>query len=737
MLKKKNIAMVMAATTVATSVAPVFAAGVERTQLEEEALIARVEELLNTKYSDAKEDGDGLINTEATGVNTYTNSVYKIQSNINKQGATLAAGSFVDVTSVADLKDYIEAAKTNRIQLTLTVTDKGHKEEDGKIVAVEEDKYSYYPNVQVGAGQTIDSNKLNRISAKAVNNGNNEATIQLANGTDIELVKGDHVLDLDKPVDENGNVISTATNLDRDTALKVVGFKKLEGTTTGVQDIADRIVSELSFNTSITELEVELSELMSGNMYTNDGADFVNDLIKTHTGATFVKNGVEYQVKLDAPTTNITSVTSTKDGYKFEINLKFANTSRPLPAANNLKITVVGDSQSKLNTIANDIKTKSIVTAYGSVRNLEGENRFETAVSISKESFQNEGVTATATKLQANAVVLVGENAIVDGLAAAPLARQEQAPILLAKKDSIPSETMNEIKRILPRDGKVYIVGGENTISEEVEAQLIDEMNAQIVRLNGEDRYETSLKIAEQMTKNAGARYTMTDLFVVGGEGEADAMSIAAIAANKTTGSAVAPIIVTPEAGLTKDQKIFLKDNKALAVAGAQHSGNITNVGVIGGTSKISTKVITDIKSNLESTDVVERVAGDDRKETNYKVINKYAGNLKQAYLNNNPTNQEATKNDIFVAQDGYVGGNGKLIDALAAAPLAGRNGAPIVLATEDLTVDQERVIDQKTDAHDIYNSTAANRRFNRLTKIGGGVSETTIAKLLKVLGLN
>ena len=265
---------------------------------------------------------------------------------------------------------------------------------------------------------------------------------------------------------------------------------------------------------------------------------------------------------------------------------------------------------------------------------------------------------------------------------------------------------MNEIKRVLNKKQTIYIVGGENTISKEVEAQLIKEMDARIVRLAGDDRYDTSLKIAKAMDKT-----TMTNAFVVGGEGEADAMSIAAVAtkltANETT---AAPIIVSPEAGLTQDAKDFLYKNKT----------GITDVTVVGGTSKVSKQVIKDVKANVETSDTVERIAGADRKETNAMVINTYYG-------------ADALKkdvNDIFVAQDGYVGGNGKLVDALAVAPLAGRVEAPIVLATDNLSEEQETVIDTLTDKH-------TELKANKLTKVGGGVATAAVQSLLKILGLN
>ena len=71
-----------------------------------------------------------------------------------------------------------------------------------------------------------------------------------------------------------------------------------------------------------------------------------------------------------------------------------------------------------------------------------------------------------------------------------------------------------------------------------------------------------------------------------------------------------------------------------------------------------------------------------------------------------------------------------ELIDALTVAPLAAKLDAPIVLATNSLSLKQEKAIESKTDEH---NGTTV---YNRLTKIGGGVSTSPIQKLLKVLGL-
>lgn len=70
---------------------------------------------------------------------------------------------------------------------------------------------------------------------------------------------------------------------------------------------------------------------------------------------------------------------------------------------------------------------------------------------------------------------------------------------------------------------KVYLAGGVNSISKEVENELKD-MGLKVTRLSGDDRYATSLEIADEIGLDDDKA------FVVGGTGLADAMSIAPVA---------------------------------------------------------------------------------------------------------------------------------------------------------------------------------------------------------------
>lgn len=680
MLKKKNIAMMMAAATVVTTAAPAFAAQVDTTKVDEAKLKSEVEKMLNTKYTNPQVDGLGTNGAEVKDME-YTNSVYSIQGKI---------GSTTTIVDTMDTLDkLIEDAKIKEEKLVLTVTDKGHTTVDGRIVDTIKTKNEYYgakdatgiavspiAHVEDTTAPSVVDTLANLKVHVEKDTENQEVTLTLLNGTKIELAKGDFILNFNKPVDANGNVISTSGVISNDTARKIAGFEKVESAREEYKDIASKKVAELEFNANdVKEVSYDAADLYDADHgFTDDGEDFVNDAIDAKAGKDFVKNGVKYDVTL----TKVDDVEIDENGgYKFEMTLS-AFEKGETALKDNVTVIVKGNVEKDLKVIHDKIVADKKVTA--SYTKLAGDDRFETAVEISKEAY-------TADK-SAGSIVLVGENAIVDGLAAAPLAAQKNAPILLTKKDTVPTKTMDEIKRLVEDDATIYLIGGENTISKEVEKELIKEKNANIVRLQGKDRYETSLEIADELD----VATLGTTAYVVGGSGLADAMSVASFAANST---AQAPIIVTPKAGLTKDAKDFIEDTTKL-----------TDVKVIGGESHVSTQVLKDAK-DLDNIATTSRISGKDRNETNSKVVNALAtdGSLKR----------------VYAAKDG----DAQLVDALAAAPLAGKTEGAIILATKDLTDDQEDTITAKSTAG-----------TTKLTQIGNGIAKDVTKTIMDLLNI-
>ena len=143
-----------------------------------------------------------------------------------------------------------------------------------------------------------------------------------------------------------------------------------------------------------------------------------------------------------------------------------------------------------------------------------GENRYDTAAKISKAAFND----------KSDAVVLINGKNSSDGLAAGPFASLIDASILLVEKDYTPNETINEIKRLNPKN--VYLIGGTDVVSEKVKEDIqniIDINLKDIKRIGGVDREETSLLIGKEIAKFSN----IEKIYVVNGyNGEADAMSI-------------------------------------------------------------------------------------------------------------------------------------------------------------------------------------------------------------------
>lgn len=690
MSKKRNLAVLMAAATVATSVAPVFAAQVEN--LDEASLIAKVKELLGTKYSDPNESGkvdnDGkLIPAEEE----WQNSVYEI-----KVGATT-------IESVSDLEKEIEKAKVAGNDITVEVTDKGHKEVDGRTVhQVFTDKAFYAAGTGTnGIGEAytaatsnaaIKNVKAFDVDGKTTTTAANVDSIdlELYNGTKIALKIGSDVLDLDEAIDANGNKVVVTSTSDDSIKNSVAGFEVVESDSKSLVTVPSSIYAKYTLgNKTLIEKDASVFYTYEGG-YTEKGVEIINKLNGFNTADdTIVYNGVKYNVKYDGSS----EIKAIDNGYELTIDLKYKkDTASNMPSSENLKLVLKAKNQEDLVKIQNAINTNAEVVE-GKVTYLAGDDRFDTAVEISKEAFIDKDATTAGEK--AEAVVLVGENAIVDGLASAPLAKQEKAPVLLTQKDKIPAQTLSEMKRVIKDGQDVYLIGGEATISNAVKDQLVKEFNANIIRVSGEDRFSTSTAIADKLTTNKSKAY------VVGANGLADAMSIASVAAKDE-----APILVTPADGLGADAKATLREYKS--------ANSSLAVDVIGGNSNVSTKVLKDMQDDEKIDVTARRIAGETRADTNAKVIKEFYTGANKSAIG-------------YVAKDGYVGGDGQLIDALAAAPLAGRDSAPMILTSDKLTDEQEKQVEASVDT---------TGTTTKLYQVGQGVGSKALRKLIDLFNL-
>lgn len=300
-----------------------------------------------------------------------------------------------------------------------------------------------------------------------------------------------------------------------------------------------------------------------------------------------------------------------------------------------------------------------------------GANRFDTAKKIS--SIGNWNAESSDT------VVLVNGNAIADGITATPLASSYNSTILLTNADKLPSETIEQMKLLAPKT--VILIGGENAISSKLEQEIKTTFNTETKRISGQDRYQTAIKIATEL----GNREEIKTAYMVSGNGEADALSIASKA-----GEEKQPIILVKKDGITEESYAWLTERK------------LENAYFIGGPSAISDSAIA--KMNEITTEDVSgnRIYGNSRVDTNAKVIEKFYGDVDlQAIL--------VSKSDT-------------LVDALSAGPLAVKLHSPIVLVDNSgLSSEQQRVF--------------ANKKVETPYQIGGGVSYIVMDKLMDILG--
>ncbi|WP_274624167.1 cell wall-binding repeat-containing protein [Planococcus sp. A6] len=244
---------------------------------------------------------------------------------------------------------------------------------------------------------------------------------------------------------------------------------------------------------------------------------------------------------------------------------------------------------------------------------ISGVSRYDTAVELSKEGWDS-----------SETVVLARGDNYADALAGVPLAKKQDAPLLLTRTAKLPSETYDEIKRLGAK--KVQVLGGTIAISDDVVKQLKSD-GIEVERISGASRYETAAKIAEKFGKSESA-------IVVSGENFPDALSVASYAGSEGT-----PILLAREGSIPNATKA------ALVKMGAESSL------IIGGTQAISEQAASELPNSF-------RIKGSNRYETSLEVA-KYFGS---------PTDTV------------YIATGTAFADALAGGALAAKNDTGVYL---------------------------------------------------------
>ena len=734
----------MAAATAVTTVAPAIANADMTTHNSTSVATvnAEIKKALETRYADPKQDG--IKNANANKVDDYLNSRYAVivatdgaiangVKTLDEAGyATLSsdvvaetlANKYVveDATKVAR---EIERLSVEKKLVKVYVVDKGIK-----------DKSSVYTTTKKhyvkGGSSTFDADtevKLESVYDELVNakgdgkaptfvdeisvyvdgkkfEGNgaldkaniDKIELKLKSGEMLTLEVNGEALDFGKAFAKDGQEFDLKANNDQSVFDKVVKFDTQANkddkevtldVTTGDTDLY--VVKDMVTKT------IEINDVYTTEKgYSEAGANFVNRFIDAKKSPfVFNYNGTSYEVNPASETT----LTNAFNESKIEADGEGYTLSFEVPAVDKndrdrdvtLQFKINGKTQKDLAFVQYDLKHDRSVVA-GQFMRLIGQNRYATAVEVSKEKFENKS---------AKSVVITGGEAIMDGLSAVPLASVKEAPILLADKNGLSSATMSEIDRVLDKTyaKTLYIVGGKSSVPESVEKQLKDRFDVAVVRLAGGNRYDTSLEVAKRLSYDEKAD---KNVFVVGGEGAADAMSVSPVAADKTdktsTSDRVSPILVVPKDGINKNQRDYLAQN------------TFTKGFVIGGEGTVATQAFKDLNAKVSGS---ERIAGSNRYATNLDIINKFYSK----------DNSKIKVSGLLVTS----GDSRYLVDAQTAGPLAEHKSAPILLTGSTLNKDQMDAIKKdgvlsevKTDVY----------------QIGGVVSSAVMKEVVKTLGL-
>jgi len=193
------------------------------------------------------------------------------------------------------------------------------------------------------------------------------------------------------------------------------------------------------------------------------------------------------------------------------------------------------------------------------VDRITGDNRYETAVLIAQQ-VAPEGAEIAA---------LVNGQDFPDALSVAAYAAQAGMPILLTETDTLPAETAQALEDLAVEE--TIVVGGRAVIGDE----QLTELPAP-VRLKGDDRYATSVAVAQHFEPESARMYAATGLDF------ADVLSGAVLAAKNGAGVLLVSNTVSQEVGQ------YLTDK------------GVVRVTIFGGRSVVSEEVVAQLQHLLK-----------------------------------------------------------------------------------------------------------------------------------------
>lgn len=272
----------------------------------------------------------------------------------------------------------------------------------------------------------------------------------------------------------------------------------------------------------------------------------------------------------------------------------------------------------------------SNVNAEVTTKRLSGKTRYDTCEEVVKSGW-------TTSK---SVIIVNGEN-YPDALGAAALSYKYDAPILLVHGKTLEDNPIlvSELKRLNTKN--ITILGGVGVVSQSIEDSL-KQSGYTIERVSGEDRYATSVNIAEKLEN-------VSEIAISNGEDFAGSLSIAPI-----SGINNMPVILVPKDTVPDSVKTYLKNH------------NIKTTYILGDETVIS-ETVASIFSN------VKRISGNTRHSLNKNIIDNFKSKINFSTI-------------YTTSGEGFA-------DALSGIGLAVKNGNPIVFLGTDSNSDMRQLL--------------------------------------------
>ncbi len=237
--------------------------------------------------------------------------------------------------------------------------------------------------------------------------------------------------------------------------------------------------------------------------------------------------------------------------------------------------------------------------------------------------------------------VVARADKFADAMAGGPLAGTT-GPLLLTDSGSLHPDVLAELKRVLPAGRTVYLLGGHEALAPAVETAL--KAHWQVRRVKGSERTATAAEVAAVVRARTGTTTAMVARAVPDDVAPwADALAGGAYGAK-----AGIPVLLTYPDRLTEPTR------KAISAFKRTY--------VLGGTAAVSDAVVAQLPSP-------QRIRGGDRVGTSVRIAELWGST-------------GGTARDRVLLGAGYQPSSWTL--ALAAAPLAARQGSPLILTATD-----------------------------------------------------